>query len=114
MSSIHARLSKLERRIGPEEPAVHYELVPEMRELRQELIPIVEQSSAMRKLQEDAKAAGGPTREMRHQFWGELRELLRPYPALHQRVGEALRLQIQANAAVEANNSPNTGQRSVW
>jgi hypothetical protein len=76
--SVYARLSKLEQRIGPEEPSVHYEQIPEMRELMHELHPMLEQSPAMCKLRDDAKAAGGPTREMRNQFWRELRQLLQP------------------------------------
>jgi hypothetical protein len=89
MSSVHTRLSKLERRIVPQSPPVRYELLPETKELWAELRPIIEESPVMREILEDATTYG-VTRERRRHFWVMVGQLLLPRPALKDRVAEHL------------------------
>jgi hypothetical protein len=91
VSSAHARLTKLERRIVPQAPPVsRSKALPEMRALFDDLSPILQQSEAYRKVLEEAKLHG-VTGETLRTFSMTLKELLLPHPALYQRMDELLR-----------------------
>jgi hypothetical protein len=100
--SIHTRLATLEQLISPEAPpAKEYKIIAELRELWQELTPILNESPAMLAVLKDSKMFGD-SEEIRRRFWCTLLEALMPHPRLFQRLLEALDKQIKVNEAVEA------------
>jgi hypothetical protein len=102
MSSIHSRLTKLERCSVLLPPPVHCgQIHPEIRALFEELSPLLEKSQAYGKVLEDAKLTG-ITEESRRAFWITLRELLLPHPALFYRLSDLLCSQVEASVANRA------------